>query len=116
MPCDYSRYPQNWKEIVAAKKVRHNNKCELCYAPNGECITRADNKAEHPWRPAYTEAHVVRNGIDRIMPKTKIVLTVHHIDGNLENNHNSNLLLLCQKCHLRLDAGMKYSKKREAAK
>ena len=29
-----------------------------------------------------------------------IVLTVHHKDGNPMNCHPSNLIALCQKCHL----------------
>jgi len=29
------------------------------------------------------------------------ILTVHHIDGNPRNNTRSNLIALCQKCHLR---------------
>ena len=29
-------------------------------------------------------------------------LTVHHIDGQPENNTNENLIVLCAKCHLRV--------------
>jgi len=29
-------------------------------------------------------------------------LTVHHIDGNTENNEEYNLVVLCQRCHLRV--------------
>lgn len=29
-------------------------------------------------------------------------LTVHHIDGRPENNDKENLIVLCAKCHLRL--------------
>jgi hypothetical protein len=32
-------------------------------------------------------------------------LTVHHIDYNPKNNADGNLLLLCAKCHLRLQQG-----------
>ncbi len=33
------------------------------------------------------------------------ILTVHHIDFNPANNDESNLLVLCQKCHLALQQG-----------
>ncbi len=33
------------------------------------------------------------------------VLTVHHIDYDPSNNDDSNLLVLCQKCHLALQQG-----------
>lgn len=33
--------------------------------------------------------------------KPRNVLTVHHVDYNPGNNEPGNLLVLCQKCHLR---------------
>lgn len=30
-----------------------------------------------------------------------VVLTVHHKDGNPQNNNDSNLIALCRTCHLR---------------
>jgi len=33
------------------------------------------------------------------------VLTVHHVDYDPSNNHEGNLLVLCQKCHLALQQG-----------
>lgn len=94
MPCNYSFYPPNWKEIVAEKKRKYHNKCELCYAPNGVTVDRFDihSGCNHPWwHTSYIGKH------------TKIVLTVHHIDCDKSNNTDQNLILLCQKCHLRLD-------------
>lgn len=103
MPCNYKDYPANWKEIIAEKKRKHNNKCELCYAPNGEQVTRMDNTNEYPWRPGYISCWKHVGGVDSRMPMTKIVLTVHHIDSDKTNNSDANLILLCQRCHLRLD-------------
>jgi len=51
--------------------------CELCDAKNGE---------PHP------------------VTKSKVVLTVHHLDFNPRNNERYNLMALCQRCHNRLDA------------
>ena len=30
-------------------------------------------------------------------------LTVHHVDGDPENNYRSNLVVVCQRCHLKLE-------------
>lgn len=33
-------------------------------------------------------------------PSSKVKLAVHHRDGNPKNNRLSNLICLCQRCHL----------------
>ena len=33
-------------------------------------------------------------------PEDFYVLTVHHIDGDTNNNEDDNLVALCQRCHL----------------
>jgi 5-methylcytosine-specific restriction endonuclease McrA len=33
-------------------------------------------------------------------PKAGYTLTVHHVDGNPQNNQPSNLRALCQRCHM----------------
>jgi len=35
--------------------------------------------------------------------RTRIVLTVAHLDHTPEHNDDSNLLAMCQRCHLRYD-------------
>jgi len=35
------------------------------------------------------------------------LLTVHHLDGNTENNDLENLIALCQRCHLRAQAKLR---------
>lgn len=37
-------------------------------------------------------------------PKNGYCLTVHHLDGNKENCQWFNLAVLCQRCHLRVQA------------
>jgi len=75
MPMNKKDYPVNWKELSAETRKKAGNKCELCGKPNGSLSDRG----------------------------TKVVLTVHHIDGNKLNNKPLNRIALCQKCHLRLD-------------
>lgn len=76
MPCDYKDYSDNWEEISNARKEKVGWRCELCDAK-------------------HLEAHWKTGG--------KIILAVHHIDGDEANNSAANLLVCCQRCHLRLD-------------
>jgi len=78
---DKSRYPANWREISNERKEAVGWKCELCGAEHGKPNPRTGSK---------------------------VVLTVHHIEhleGTPEDNQYPNLIVLCQKCHLRLDLG-----------
>lgn len=93
MPCDYKEYHQEWKRISRGVIEAAGNKCELCYAPNHARIYRNPKTAQYPW----TEVSECKTG------GIKIVLTVHHIDGNKDNNNKLNLMALCQRCHLKLD-------------
>jgi 5-methylcytosine-specific restriction endonuclease McrA len=74
---DKSRYPANWEQISKRIRERAGYKCEWCGAENGK---------RHP----VTGSHVV--------------LTVAHLDHTPENCEDSNLVALCQRCHLRYDA------------
>lgn len=43
-----------------------------------------------------------------------VILTVHHRDGNKENNNDSNLIALCRRCHLREQAKLQpYIRRKE---
>lgn len=65
-----TEYPDNWDEIAEARKKAVGNKCERCDVP--------DSKT----------------------PKDGNCLTVHHLDGNKQNNAWWNLAATCQRCHL----------------
>jgi hypothetical protein len=71
------RYPANWKAISLAIRARAGNRCEWCYARNGD---------PHP------------------CTGSKVVLTCAHLDHVPENCDYTNLAALCQRCHLRYDA------------
>lgn len=98
MPIDYKKYPENWKQIIKAEKEKTGNKCKLCGAPNGEKVLRPVDikKSKYPW-------YHLKGVLFEVARMTKIVLTVHHIDGDIKNNHPANLLVCCQRCHLILD-------------
>ena len=90
MPIDDREYPKNWKWLSDQVRKRNGGRCELCYAPNGSTVMRGKH-LDHPWVQST--------------PGIKIILTVHHIDGDKKNNSEQNLISCCQKCHLRLDIG-----------
>lgn len=72
-----ARYPRNWRRISAhIRHVRARGRCEVCGAVNGQ---------PHP------------------DTGSRVVLTVHHCDHVPENCRASNLLALCQRCHLNAD-------------
>jgi len=112
MPCNYKEYPANWKDLVAEKKLKHNDKCELCFAPNGELVTRNNSENKYPWEIGWITRVIIGPDGEKKLPKTKIILTVHHIDSDKKNNHPDNLLLCCQRCHLRLNIAKHRAKAR----
>jgi 5-methylcytosine-specific restriction endonuclease McrA len=74
MPINYQDYPANWKsEIRPRILARANDKCEECGVSNGSALLKGTHK---------------------------VVLTLHHKDGQLIDHSDSNLIALCQKCHL----------------
>ena len=89
MPIDYKTYSKNWKDIRKCVLSRAENRCELCNAEN--------------YKPHWKT-------------KSKVVLTVHHIDFDKTNNIPYNLLALCQRCHLRLDMPVKIKRRKQPNK
>ena len=82
-PENKARYPKDWKEIRLKVLERANNCCEFCGVPNHSIVERRRNGEIH---------------------RTKIVLTIAHLDHTPENCDMDNLRALCQKCHLTYDA------------
>ena len=94
MPCDYSKYPANWKtHIVPAIRERSGDNCEWCGIVN----------------------HSMRHRYDELGTSIKVVLTVAHLDHDIDHNdgmdsgraalpvEEANLVHLCQRCHNRHD-------------
>lgn len=74
----------NWPIIRQRILVRAHGRCELCYS---------------------------RQYHQHFKLLFKVILTVHHINGNHEDDRPCNLLALCQRCHLRLEAPGRYPQK-----
>lgn len=75
------KYPPNWKEMARGCKERAGWCCEWCGSAHGMERIGARGK---PY---------------------KVILTVHHPDGDTENP-DARIIALCQACHLRDDALM----------
>jgi hypothetical protein len=126
MPCDYSRYPDNWRTISDRIRFeRAGGKCEQCGAPHDALIIRSiDDPARYVIYDAETDYYRWPDGtaLHDYLPEeydaaekfTRVILTVHHIgvekpDGTPGDMHDKmdcrdeNLIALCQRCHLLAD-------------
>jgi hypothetical protein len=86
MPINYSNYHPDWKAISERIRFeRANNHCEKCGAEN------------------YTPNPITGS---------RVILTVAHLDHDIANNEDSNLMAMCQLCHNRYDAPMRAAKRK----
>ena len=112
MPCDYSKYPPNWKtEIVPRILKRADNKCEVCGLENKQSVyslqiyVRVKGKYGYRsiWFSNKQDAERCKIGL---LKQVKVILTIAHLDHD-ETNHDvqdDRLKAMCQKCHLAYDA------------
>lgn len=116
MPCDYKKYPANWKTVIRpAILKRDNDQCKFCKVPNGSIVARGHWKGTEVWQDDNGQIFDADNGkhlgegyvgdldIGKETRTTKIVLTVMHLDHDVTNNNYSNLAAGCQRCHLKHD-------------
>jgi hypothetical protein len=121
MPIDYSKYPSNWfTEIRPNILKRDGNKCKFCGKPNYSVGYYENNM----WYP--TAGNIIHDKIGQLGAKNYsiarelcdnineyaciddehyivIVLTIAHLDQDINNNTDENLAALCQRCHLKHD-------------
>lgn len=116
MPCDYSKYPKNWKsEIRPAILDRDFHRCKFCKVPNGEIICRGIYNDREVWQDddgcifdAKTGEYITDDYVGEVFTNekqrvVKVVLTIMHLDHDVNNNNYDNLAAGCQKCHLNYD-------------
>lgn len=110
MPCDYKKYPEEWKKIREEILERAKDRCELCNAPNGVKVVR------HRDRTVCWEVPTGRCNYDSAFYYlVKVVLTVAHVDQDINNNEPWNLLALCQRCHNKIDLPHRIKNRRKNA-
>jgi len=118
MPCDYRKYPSNWKtEIRPAIMERAKNCCEFCKVPNYKLIIRGNWNNTECYQDddgtiydANTSEVIGSDYVGEVHPTNKlikVVLTIAHLDHDVNNNDYSNLKALCQRCHNRYDVGFR---------
>jgi hypothetical protein len=114
MPIDYRNYPPNWKtEIRPSILQRANNCCEFCNIPNHKHVIRGNWNNTECYQDengtiydAKTSEPIGDDYVGEVHPTNKfikVVLTIAHLDQNINNNDSSNLKALCQLCHNRHD-------------
>jgi len=108
---DPTIYPPNWKQISNHIRFdRARGRCEMCNAPHNQIIYRNPDKLENYVTmesdgELYLPNGSPLNGYGHEYTKAvRVVLTVAHLDHDTRNNHESNLMALCQLCHLRYDS------------
>lgn len=119
MPCDYSKYPPNFRsEIRPRILARAKNRCEICGAKNRAHGYR--DKSGKWWDSRKIESELELHGIDHFetggvlghcwdkqgnpTKPTKIVLTVAHWhNADPMDCRDENLKAACQYCHLNHD-------------
>jgi 5-methylcytosine-specific restriction endonuclease McrA len=94
-PCDRDRYPRDWKSIRARILERAGHRCEFCGIENSAIGRRRRDGSFERWGGMEAEIGSLEG-----IRLTRIVLTVAHLDHTPENNNDSNLRALCQRCHL----------------
>lgn len=83
-----ARYPSNWKAISEhIRFIRAGNRCEC----TGQCGEPHEDRCR------------ALNGMPHPVTRSRVVLTVAHLNHTPEDNREENLLALCQRCHNRLD-------------
>ena len=119
MPCDYNKYHPEWKTKIRPDILeRANNSCEICGLKNYTAIFRGvwnkqpvfqtingDLFKEDGTFIMHNSEYEIIEGKNKNGKAIKVVLTIAHLDHDINNNNYSNLKALCQIHHLRHDIG-----------
>jgi len=124
MPIDYKKYHPEWKTRIRPDiLIRANNCCEVCNVDNYNYVFRGyirnnEGRKIEVFQDSESKIYNATNGrflykdyFADIIPLSgnvnqkavKIVLTIAHLDHDINNNSYDNLKALCQKCHLNYD-------------
>lgn len=104
-PENKERYPANWNEI--SKRIRFErarNRCEC----TGEC---GDDHTNESYNIEYGRKPNPRCSAFNYSPHpitgSNVILTVAHLNHEIEDCSDKNLKAMCQRCHNKMDAPMR---------
>lgn len=113
MPINYKNYHPEWKTVIRpAILTRSFGYCEFCNIKNGITIIRGSWGEQEVYQDDEGFIYNAENseylggdylGCVSTKPFTTIVLTIAHLDHDINNNDYANLRALCQRCHNRYD-------------
>lgn len=140
MPCDYKKYPPNWKTEIRPRILeRDGHCCKFCGVPNYAIIAvhpliigrlpLAEVVGQPPFT-AFRQAESLDDSVgdlhvstfilnllkkqDHIVRYFRVVLTIAHLhDPDPMNCEDENLAALCQKCHNAHDKPMRLANSKE---
>jgi hypothetical protein len=99
------RYPKDWKQISERIRFkRADNRCECTGECGDEHHLESGNiiYGKKPY-PRCT----ARNYEEHPITGSKVILTVAHLNHEIENCDDDNLKAMCQRCHNKMDAPMR---------
>lgn len=105
MPMDRKLYPRNWEELSHRIRFeRAGGLCERCGVAHGAKGARDLSGQWHDEHSIICMKSDVGEALFGEYPKIiRIILTCAHLDHNVKNNADDNLMALCQLCHNRHD-------------
>lgn len=119
MPCDYSKYPKDWKQIRERILERDGYSCKNCGIGNYWVVQWDKRRAKYMRARGNRHIDLVGRGLsgyaesrlladlwnDEAAAKVwiVIVLTIAHLNHDTTDNRDENLAALCQRCHLNYD-------------
>lgn len=98
-------YPANWDELAAGLKVAVDYRCVRCFHRFEPTQVRVNGFKVHLAQLCDDVCDPERCRALRIHDRGGVhCLTVHHLDGDKANGAWWNLLVLCNSCHLQVQA------------
>lgn len=108
MPINYSLYHPDWKDIIRPDILKRDKfKCRFCGIKHKIYVYR--DESQRRVQIYFEDVALTRQAGFKPF---KIILTIAHLDQDVNNNNYSNLAALCQACHLNLDRPFKTLKRR----